>query len=112
MTFRNNTTSANTAAVEDQIPADYPPIYAKCAEFTDCNSCTYEYDDFVSVCVNISYFASLSIQNCGFCYEEDQSSDESANGQGQGSCVPWEWPASSREPMAVFGRYVNSVTLS
>merc|ERR1719397_1759332 len=78
----NNTTSADTRAVEPQLPSD--PIYDRCASFNDCNACTYEYDDF----------------KCGFCYEEDQS----ANGQGQGSCVPWAWPATSKEPQAYFGR--------
>jgi len=79
----NNTTSAATTAVEPQLPTT-DPIYDQCASFTDCNACTYEYDDF----------------KCGFCYEED----ESANGQGQGSCVPWVWPATSKEPQAIFGR--------
>ena len=100
MAFRNNTTSADTRAVEPQLPTD--PIYDHCASFNDCNACTYEYDDFVSISANISHFETCPpIQKCGFCYEEDQS----ANGQGQGSCVPWAWPATSKEPQAYFGRY-------
>ena len=51
-TFRNNTTSAATTAVEPQLPST-DPIYDQCASFTDCNACTYEYDDFVSISVNI-----------------------------------------------------------
>merc|ERR1719341_1682341 len=78
----SNTTSANTTAMEPALPGN--ETIAKCASFADCNACTYEYDDF----------------NCGFCFEED----DSANGQGKGSCVPWEWPADSKEPQAIFGR--------
>jgi len=78
----NNTTSADTANMEPTFPGDQA-IYAQCASFGDCNACTYEYDDY----------------DCGFCYEED----ESANGQGKGSCVPWVWPA-GKEPQAFFGR--------
>jgi len=79
-----NTTAADTSAFEPSLPGDPSSIYATCADFMDCNACTQEYDDF----------------NCGFCYEED----ESANGQGKGSCVPWEWPVDSKEPKAIFGR--------
>ena len=101
MTFRSNTTSADTTAVEPQLPTT-DPIYDQCASFTDCNACTYEYDDFVRISLSILIFVTLfPIQKCGFCYEED----ESANGQGQGSCVPWVWPATSKEPQAIFGRY-------
>merc|ERR1719430_3062392 len=78
----NNTTSAATTAMEPALPGN--ETIAKCASFADCNACTYEYDDY----------------KCGFCYEED----DSANGQGKGSCVPWEWPADSKEPQAIFGR--------
>jgi len=79
----SNTTAANTTKWESDLP-ESPPIYNQCAKFADCNACTDEYDDF----------------NCGFCYLEDGS----PNGQGSGSCVPWEWPADSKEPLAVFGR--------
>merc|ERR550539_1630899 len=79
----NNTTSADTANMEPALPGN-DAIYAQCASFADCNACTYEYDDY----------------KCGFCYEED----DSANGQGKGSCVPWVWPATSKEPQAIFGR--------
>ena len=58
MAFRNNTTSADTRAVEPQLPTN--PIYDHCASFNDCNACTYEYDDFVSISFNIIYFINLS----------------------------------------------------
>jgi len=76
-----NTTSVSMN--ETGLPEN-PAIYTQCATLADCNACTYEYDDF----------------KCGFCYEED----DSANGQGQGSCVPWVWPAEFKEPQAIFGR--------
>ena len=45
---RSNTTAANTTKWESDLP-ESPPIYNQCAKFADCNACTDEYDDFVSI---------------------------------------------------------------
>ena len=49
ITFRQNTTAADTSAFEPSLPGDPSSIYATCADFMDCNACTQEYDDFVSI---------------------------------------------------------------
>lgn len=45
---RSNTTAANTTKWESDLP-ESPPIYNQCAKFADCNACTNDYDDFVSI---------------------------------------------------------------
>ena len=48
-TCRGNTTSVSMN--ETGLP-EKPAIYTQCATLADCNACTYEYDDFVSISVN------------------------------------------------------------
>ena len=48
-TCRGNTTSVSMN--ETGLP-EKPAIYTQCATLADCNACTYEYDDFVSITVN------------------------------------------------------------
>ena len=48
-TCRGNTTSVSMN--ETGLPEN-PAIYTQCATLADCNACTYEYDDFVSISVN------------------------------------------------------------
>jgi len=64
-----------------------PTQLNSCGAFKDCNACTNEYDD----------------QDCGFCFEE---SEDSTNGQSNGSCVPWT-VKSGGDPQATFGRCSN-----
>ena len=45
---RSNTTATDTSAWEPTLP-ESPPIYNQCAKFADCNACTNDYDDFVSI---------------------------------------------------------------